>query len=57
MRENDENLLAVAWWVILNSPDWLHFLLKYTSCRKSKSNWACLLGKVVETETTRLGYS
>ena len=21
MRENNENLLAVAWWVILNSPD------------------------------------
>ena len=26
MRENNENLLAVAWWVILNSPDLLMVL-------------------------------
>ena len=27
MLENNEKLLAVAWWVILNSPDLLNFVL------------------------------
>ena len=30
MSENNENLLAVAWWVILNSPDLLILYLQKT---------------------------
>ena len=29
MRENNENLLAVAWWVILNSPDLFYIIITY----------------------------
>ena len=30
MRKNNENLLAVAWWVILNSPDLYAVLIANT---------------------------
>ena len=32
MRENNENLLAMAWWVILNSPDLFYYFIRKKKC-------------------------
>ena len=38
MRENNENLLAVTWWVILNSPDLFIFVLEENKLNKLWKN-------------------
>ena len=40
MSENNGNLLAVAWWVILNSSDFLYEFLK-----KQQFAWPLVWGK------------